>query len=56
MGNRTVSLPGCPPGYSGVGGGKACTPEQWQARAETPTDRKPPAHLGDQIPRVTKGN
>ena len=43
MGNGTVSLPGCP----GVGGGKVYNPEQWQARAEKPTDRKPPAHLGD---------
>lgn len=58
MENGTVSLPGCPLGavYAGVGGGKVYNPEQWQARAEKPTDRKPPAHLDDQIPRITKGN
>lgn len=43
MGNGTVSLPGCPLGavYAGVGGGKVYNPEQWQARAEKPTDEAP---------------
>lgn len=43
MGNGTVSLSGCPLGavYAGVGGGKVYNPEQWQARAEKPTDEAP---------------
>ena len=37
---------------TGVGGGKVCTNGS-QTGAGKPADRKPPAHLGDQMTRLT---